>query len=313
MRSLSTKLTRPWTIAAAWLAVTGARVLDVDTKVQVELAKQQLKDGPGFGIINKDGVSRRLGDNQAPCHFALAHPRTPADHISHADVVWSSAHSISRPAGPNLDARGPAADTPATRAWYEWIASKDSPWRDLELWEHNTDVEYIRTQGWIITNFKGKLPVLYNFLIGQRLAYEFPHHCETWFSWVDKGVHPAVALAWLSVPLEAGRSAYGLGGHSCFEGIICDLKPLIEGKPKYTAQDGLTPAAVIWGQYGGRYCYVTNTTPISKLSWPNFEKIVTKTRTSSGPFAAQYSTKTELDPDSVVAFLLETQKEKYGL
>lgn len=281
------------------------------SKDQIDAARAALKSGPGFGVMVGGTVSR-WDDLHAPCHAHMLYGKN-GHTIHNADVVWSSAHSISVPTGGRGNGRNPASDTPATRAWYEWIASKDSPWHELELWEHNSDPEYVRTQGWIITNFKGKLPLLYNFLIGQRLAYEFPHHCERWWSWVAEGVNPSVALAWLTVPLDDAVSAYGLGGHSCFDGILVDVKPFIEGKPQYRAADGLTPCNVIWGAYGGRYCYVTNKTPTSKMAWPKFEKTFTKTRTVLPPFGTTYSTKTELDPADIVAFLIKLQKEEYGL
>ena len=277
---------------AALRAVIGVPFMDA----AIDLCRAELDKGTvSFGYISADGAVKVCGTGAPPCHYELkGMPRS-------ALAVWSTSYGISSPATPGYG-RGPAQDIDAVRAWYAFLISDRSPWRDLGLAKHNSDPEYIRTHGWIISVNPEALQLLYNFLIAQRLAYEYPASLERWYAWVKAGFDPAFAAVCLTLCI--GNEPRWIGGHTPFDRVPADLSAFMKCQPKIDRHGHFTPCNVIWGPYerGDHSAFEAKIAQLPK----RMQKIFIPPTAFSG---AIYKTVTNIDPDEILNLLRQKQKE----
>lgn len=143
--------------------------------------------GGGTGGDNAfyGGVSMGKADYfEYPCHAMMK------DVHGGAEVVWS------KWVIPKRDIY-----EEQSRAYFEWIISKDSPWKiAFEMGMSFSNKKHFNPEFWWDNGFifdrLDNIPsnVLHNFLVASRMPKEWPHAICLWYNLVKGGVTPEMAL-----------------------------------------------------------------------------------------------------------------------
>lgn len=148
-------------------------------------------DNAFYGGVSYDSFLKQVNFRayQYPCHTYMRYLQKP-------EAVY------------NRFTRRPTLSAKACRAYFDWIMSDDSPWKNFKnrLETHLPDdvpedqkYEWIYNHGWVWSDFSAPSNLQHSFLVASRMPAEWPRMIGTWYRWQMTGLDKALCFAFLQV------------------------------------------------------------------------------------------------------------------
>jgi hypothetical protein len=142
--------------------------------------------GVCYDILTKKSVMKEI---QYPCHKYMKY-------ICKPEAVY------------NRFTHRPTLSGKARRAFFDFLMSDDSPWREFKN-RHETHlpedvleedkIEWIYQNGWVWTDFSAPTNLQHSFLVASRGVSEWPKLITRWYKWQSQGLNKALCYIFLDM------------------------------------------------------------------------------------------------------------------